>query len=79
MARPDEEVEIRLNCSFELRGGSLRAVSGRPSSLIGIPFDRPVVGYGGKTINTLRLWAAATPDYFDFGEFSCWRFRRRPG
>jgi len=20
-----------------------------------IPFDRPVVGYGGKTINTLRL------------------------
>jgi starch phosphorylase len=27
------------------------------------------VGYGGKTINTLRLWAAATPDYFDFQEF----------
>ena len=43
---------------------------GRPSSLIGIPFDRPVVGYGGKTINTLRLWAAAAPDYFDFQEFS---------
>ena len=43
---------------------------GRPSSLIGIPFDRPVVGYGGKTINTLRLWAAAAPDYFDFEEFS---------
>jgi starch phosphorylase len=28
------------------------------------------VGYGGKTINTLRLWAAAAPDYFDFQEFS---------
>ncbi len=41
----------------------------RPSSLYGIPFDRPVVGYGGKTINTLRLWAAAAPDYFDFQEF----------
>src|SRR4029077_5412444 len=39
-------------------------------TLIGIPFDRPVVGYGGKTINTLRLWAAAAPDYFDFQEFS---------
>ena len=38
--------------------------------LIGIPFDRPVVGYGGKTINTLRLWAAAAPDYFDFHDFS---------
>ena len=35
-----------------------------------MPYDRPVVGYGGKTINTLRLWAASSPDYFDFGEFS---------
>ena len=68
--RPNEKVEIGLNCSFELRGGSLRAVSGRPSNLIGIPFDRPIVGYGGSTINTLRLWAAAAPDYFNFQEFS---------
>ena len=66
----NEAVEVKLNCSFELRGGQLRPVLGRPSTLIGIPFDRPVVGYGGKTINTLRLWAAATPDYFDFQEFS---------
>jgi starch phosphorylase len=29
-----------------------------------------VVGYGGKTVNTLRLWAAAAPDYFDFQKFS---------
>jgi starch phosphorylase len=35
-----------------------------------MPYDRPVVGYGGKTINTLRLWAAAAPDYFDFQRFS---------
>jgi hypothetical protein len=51
--RPNEKVEIGLNCSFELRGGSLCAVSVRPSNLIGIPFDRPIVGYGGRTINTL--------------------------
>ena len=70
VARPEEAVEINLNCSFELHGGSLRAIPGRPSSLIGLPFDRPVIGYGGKTINTLRLWAAAAPDYFDFAEFS---------
>jgi starch phosphorylase len=68
--RPEEKVAIGLNCSFELRGGSLRPVAGRPSTLFGIPFDRPVVGYGGKTINTLRLWAAAAPDYFDFQRFS---------
>src|SRR6266404_8787374 len=70
VARPNEIVEVKLNSSVELRGGSLHAVPGRPSTLIGIPFDRPVIGYGGKTVNTLRLWAAAAPDYFDFQEFS---------
>jgi starch phosphorylase len=70
VARPQEMVNIKLNCSFEVRGGTLRAILGKASSLIGIPYDRPVVGYGGKTINTLRLWAAAAPDYFDFQEFS---------
>jgi len=69
IARPHEKVEVKLNCSFQLRGGSFQVVRSRPSSLIGIPFDRPVVGYGGKTINTLRLWAAAAPDFFDFKEF----------
>jgi len=70
VARPHEQVEVKLNCSFEVQGGSLRAIVGRPSSLIGIPFDRPVVGYGGKTINTLRLWSAATHNFFNFQEFS---------
>jgi glycogen phosphorylase len=70
VARPNEKVEISLACSFELTGGSLRPVAGRPSTLIGVPFDRPVIGYGGSTINPLRLWAAAAPDYFNFEEFS---------
>ena len=70
VARPNEAVEVRLGSSVELHGGSLHAVPGRPSTLIGVPFDRPVIGYGGKTVNTLRLWAAAAPDYFDFREFS---------
>jgi starch phosphorylase len=70
VARPNEKVEVSLGCSFELSGGSLRPVPGRPSTMIGVPFDRPVIGYGGKTINTLRLWAGAAPDYFNFAEFS---------
>ncbi len=70
VARPDEAVQVRLACSFDIHGGALRPVHGRPSTLIGIPYDRPVVGYGGRTINTLRLWSAATPDYFDFQQFS---------
>jgi starch phosphorylase len=68
--RPHEKVRVNLNCSYEVRGGRLRAIVGKPSSLIGVPYDRPVVGYGGKTINTLRLWAARATDYFDFQEFS---------
>ncbi len=27
----------------------------------GIAYDTPIVGYGGKTINTLRLWSAKAP------------------
>jgi starch phosphorylase len=65
-----EAVEIKLLASLNMHHGSLEIAPGRPSSLIGIPFDRPVVGYGGKTINTLRLWAAVSPDYFGFQEFS---------
>ena len=70
VARPDEKVDIGLNCSFEVHAGTLRPIPGRPSRLFGIPFDRPIVGFGGKNINTLRLWAAAAPDYFDFRQFS---------
>jgi starch phosphorylase len=70
IARPHETVEVGFNCSFDVRGGALHEIDGRPSTLIGIPFDRPVVGYGGKTINTLRLWSATAPDYFNFQEFS---------
>ncbi len=70
VARPQERVEVKLNASYEVREGSLRAIVGKPSTLIGIPYDRPVVGYGGKTINTLRLWAAGATDYFDFQVFS---------
>jgi starch phosphorylase len=70
IARPDEKVEVRLNHSFEVREGTLRPIFGRPSTLLGIPYDRPVAGYGGRTINTLRLWAAEASDDFDFQTFS---------
>ena len=68
--RPNDQVEVSLGCSFEIRDGDLDIKAGVPCRLVGLPFDRPVVGYGGKTINTLRLWAAAAPDRFDFQHFS---------
>src|SRR6266852_1545499 len=68
--RPQESVEVKLNCSFNIAGGRLQAEVGKPSRLFGIPRDLAIVGYGGGTINSLRLWVAAAPDYFDFQEFS---------
>jgi starch phosphorylase len=68
--RPRDRVEIRIDCKYEIQGGRLRAVPGHRSTLYGIPYDRPVVGYGGKNVNTLRLWAAGAPDAFDLQAFS---------
>jgi starch phosphorylase len=70
VARPPETVQVMLNSSVQMRDGLVQVVPGQQMLLFGVPYDRPVVGYGGKTINTLRLWRAATPDYFNFGEFS---------
>jgi starch phosphorylase len=70
VARPNETVEIHLPCSFGIRESALHVIPNQPSTLIGMPYDRPVIGYGGKTINTLRLWSAATRHYFDFPRFS---------
>src|SRR6202044_2031611 len=68
--RVQDAIEVKLNCAFAMTGGTLRVDVGKPSRLIGIPRDIPIVGYGGRTINSLRLGAAAAPDYFDFQEFS---------
>ncbi|HTW64309.1 MAG TPA: glycogen/starch/alpha-glucan phosphorylase [Bryobacteraceae bacterium] len=70
VVRLDHIVEVKLSCSFQIRGGMLATVPGKPSTLLGIPFDRPVIGYGGRTINTLRLWSASAPDSFHFHQFS---------
>jgi glycogen phosphorylase len=69
ICRHHERVDVKMNVTFKLRDGRVEVVPGHPSTLFGIPFDRPIVGYGGKTINTLRLWAAAAADFFDFQEF----------
>jgi glycogen phosphorylase len=74
VARPDERVEVKLGCSVTLRDGNLELTPGPGTVLIGIPYDRPVVGYGGDTINTLRLWSATVPDEFDFQRFSAGDF-----
>ena len=70
VVRPLRRVEVKLGCSIELHNGTLGFVPNQPSTLIGMPYDRPVVGYGGRTINTLRLWSASAAHSFDFQRFS---------
>jgi starch phosphorylase len=70
IVRPGKVYHVPLGASFELRGGAIELRPGRPSTLIAIPYDRPVVGYGAQCVNTLRLWQAAAPDHFNLAEFS---------
>src|SRR5579884_723838 len=39
-------------------------------NVVGMPYDLPVVGYGGTTVNTLRLWSAKAAEEFDLDDFN---------
>jgi starch phosphorylase len=36
----------------------------------GVAYDMPIIGYGGSSVNTLRLWSAKATEEFDFQEFN---------
>jgi starch phosphorylase len=36
----------------------------------GVPYDTPVLGYGGRTANNLRLWASEAAESFHFDRFN---------
>lgn len=38
--------------------------------LVGVPHDMPIIGYGGKTVNYLRLYSARASDEFDHQIFN---------
>ncbi len=40
------------------------------SSVVAVPYDMAVIGYGTKNINTLRLWQAEPTEEFDFIAFN---------
>ena len=69
-----EQVEIQLICSYESARAPCARSPARPRASSAVPYDRPVIGYGGKTVNTLRLWAAehriiSTSRRFSHGDF----------
>src|SRR5262249_17050654 len=59
-----DTVQVQVNASIAMQDGKAVLVRNRPTALLGIPYDRPVIRYGGKTINTLRLCGAAPPQFF---------------
>ncbi len=38
--------------------------------VVGVPYDLPIVGYGGEAVNTLRLWSARAAEDFRLNEFN---------
>jgi starch phosphorylase len=70
VARPAIIYPVQLHGSFELKGSAVTIIPDRPSMLLGMAYDRPIAGYGAHCVNTLRLWAAAAPESFNFTEFS---------
>ena len=69
---PEFTFEVHFGGHVETRQGpkgpEWHWVDAKP--VIGIPYDLPVVGYGGKTVNTLRLWSAKSTEEFDLEDFN---------
>jgi len=64
----DVQFEGRVETRSGPRGQEWHWLDTKP--VIGIPYDLPVVGYGGRTVNTLRLWSAKSAEEFDLDEFN---------
>lgn len=42
----------------------------KKQTVYAVPYDMPIIGFGGETINTLRLWQAEAINEFDFAAFN---------
>ena len=68
--------EFSFPVQFEGRVETLTGSNGKEwrwldaKTVVGMPYDLPVVGYGGDTVNTLRLWSAKAAEEFDLDDFN---------
>ena len=58
----------RVQCIRERGKDSYKWVDA--DQVIGMAYDMPIIGYGGKTVNTLRLWSAKAVEDFNFQNFN---------
>jgi starch phosphorylase len=73
LVRPEWAVEVRLGGSTEQyidEHNRLRVRWVPHKTVIGVPYDTPILGYQTNTANTLRLWRSEAPESFDFAIFN---------
>lgn len=73
LERHDEQVIIPIYGRVEDlpdRQGNIRPTWLDARHFIGVPSDMPVVGYGGRTVNYLRLYSARAFEEFDIQKFN---------
>lgn len=73
VARPDQSVIVPLYGRVESAvspSGEYLPMWVDWDDIIGVPYDIPIVGYGGKTVNYLRLFAARASENFDMDIFN---------
>lgn len=73
IARPERRVKVDFYGRAEHyydETGEWRARWVETRSVIGMPFDTPVAGFGNDTVNTLRLWQATASEEFDLDVFN---------
>jgi starch phosphorylase len=73
IARPDETCVVpvygRIEESLDRMGG-YNPMWMDWKVLLGVPHDMPITGYGGRTVNLLRLYSARSSHDFDMGIFN---------
>jgi starch phosphorylase len=73
MPRPEYGVPVRFGGQVEERTddrGRLNVRWAGGETVIGMPYDTPIAGYGCNTVNTLRLWRARASTDFDLRYFN---------
>jgi starch phosphorylase len=70
--RPDEAVMVPVYGSIAHSSvkGEYKPSWVDAKMIVGVPHDMPIVGYGGTTVNVLRLFSAQSSDEFDIGIFN---------
>ncbi len=71
--RPDKAVRIRFGGRVVSRQEGDRTLFDLEGTedVMAVPYDIPIVGYGGKTVNKLRCWSAEPIDeHFDLDAFN---------